>query len=55
VNHWSKKPNSQTSKEVKKRTWRKDAKKWLSKEIRGIKEDDLMMSKCIGVNGMCSG
>jgi hypothetical protein len=35
--------------------WRKDAKKWLSKKIRGIKGDDLMMSKCIGVNRMCSG
>jgi hypothetical protein len=55
VNDRFKKPNSQTSKEVRERRWRKDAKKWLSKKISGIKGDDLMMSKCIGVNRMCSG
>ena len=40
---------------VRGRRWRKDTTMWLSRETRGIKEDDLMMSKGIGVNGMCSG
>jgi succinate dehydrogenase flavin-adding protein (antitoxin of CptAB toxin-antitoxin module) len=42
VNDWLTKKNSETSEEVRGRRWRRE---WLSKEIRGIKEDDLIVSK----------